>query len=273
MIWAIYRIHYGTDFIIESVNSIKNYVDKIFIFYSEEPWVKTDSLQYKNTTIKFPKNPEDVKNFLYKNFQSKKIVLKKYECATPLNQYGNLYSIVNNNEKNKAKFVLFMEPDMIFGKNQLKILKFELSLKFWQKNITTKQIETWKYNKKGEINYRIPIRKRRPGPVLWNVARCKEIKTEFSGCSSDKKKKFSILVKTLNMGFSLNKDTMLYKHLLSIVFSKIIGDSEPDEMWYENKWLNWCPETTNLDVSIGNQKNIDKAYKYEIPKKYNMYLQ
>ena len=35
----------------------------------------------------------------------------------------------------------------------------------------------------------------------------------------------------------------------------------------------WCPETTNLDVSIGNQKNIDKAYKYEIPKKYNMYLQ
>ena len=45
-----YRFYYR-----ESVNSIKNYVDKIFIFYSEEPWVKTDSLQYKNATIKFPK--------------------------------------------------------------------------------------------------------------------------------------------------------------------------------------------------------------------------
>ena len=39
-----------------------------------------------------------------------------------------------------------MEPDMIFGKNQIKILKFELNIRFWLKNITTRQIEIWKYN-------------------------------------------------------------------------------------------------------------------------------
>ena len=66
MIWAIYRIHYGTDFIIESVNSIIDNVDKIYIFYSEEPWVKTDKINYKNQLIEFPENPENLKKFLLK---------------------------------------------------------------------------------------------------------------------------------------------------------------------------------------------------------------
>ena len=68
--WAIYRIHYGTDFIIQSVNSIIDYVDKIFIFYSEEPWVKTDKIKYKSRLIEFPRNPESVKSFLLKLFTS-----------------------------------------------------------------------------------------------------------------------------------------------------------------------------------------------------------
>ena len=32
---AIYRIHYGIDFLLESINSIINDVDKIVIFYSK----------------------------------------------------------------------------------------------------------------------------------------------------------------------------------------------------------------------------------------------
>ena len=272
MIWAIYRIHYGTDFVIESVNSIINHVDKIYIFYSEDPWIKTDKINYKNNLIEFPKNPENVKSFLLKNFQNNKIIIKKYECNTPLNQYGNLYEIAENENENKAKFVLFMEPDMIFGKNQLKILKLELTLKFWLKNITTKQLETWKFNRNNVDNFRIPIRKRRAGPVLWHLNRNKKIQTEFNGCSCDKKKKFSSFVKTLNMGFSFNKETMHYKHLLAIAFSEVIGDSKVDEKWYDEKWLNWSPDTIDLDVSEGNQKKIYKAFKFKIPQKFKIYL-
>ena len=77
MILAIYRIHYGTDFIIESVNSIIDYVDKIYIFYSEEPWVKTDKINYKSNLIEFPKNPENIKSFLLENFQNHKIIINK----------------------------------------------------------------------------------------------------------------------------------------------------------------------------------------------------
>ena len=51
---------------------------------------------------------------------------------------------------------------------------------------------------------------------------------------------------------------MFYKHLLAIVFSKAIGDSEPDEM-YENKWLCWNPKTTNIGISKGAQSQIKKT--------------
>ena len=36
---AIYRIHYGLDFIGKSIKSIIDDIDLIFIFYSNNPWI------------------------------------------------------------------------------------------------------------------------------------------------------------------------------------------------------------------------------------------
>ena len=147
MKWAIYRIHYGLDFIENSINSIINDIDKIFIFYSKNPWIKKDTITYKNKIIPFPDNPENVSLFLVNKYKNnKKIIIKEYECNTPLNQFGKLFNLAYKLESKKPKYVIFMEPDMIFGKNQIKILKFELNIRFWLKNITTRQIEIWKYN-------------------------------------------------------------------------------------------------------------------------------
>ena len=64
----------------------------------------------------------------------------------------------------------------------------------WQNDkfarFSTRQIEIWKFNLDNVDNFRIPLRKRRAGPVLWYIDRNEKIQTEFSGCSSDKKKKF-----------------------------------------------------------------------------------
>ena len=40
-----------------------------------------------------------------------------------------------------------MEPDMVFGNKQFRLLKIELDLKFWIKCIIAKQIEIWKFDK------------------------------------------------------------------------------------------------------------------------------
>ena len=271
---AIYRIHYGIDFLLESINSIINDVDKIVIFYSEKPWVEVDKIKYKNKYINFPKNPENVKEFISTNLINKKIFYFNYECNTPKNQFGKLYEIVINKFKIKPKYVIFIEPDMIFGKNQLNLLKFELNLKFWTNHISSRQIEIWKYNKslKSNKSYRIPLRKKRVGPVLWKIKNNQKIETHFGGEPSNKSKKLSIFVTTLNLGFSINKKSMFYKHLMAITFSKVIGDSEPDENWYDEKWLNWREDFENLEISKGFQHNIKRAFRYKIPYKYFQFL-
>ena len=271
---AIYRIHYGIDFLLESINSIINDVDKIVIFYSEKPWVKVDKIKYKNKFINFPKNPENVKEFISTNLVNDKIFYFNYECNTPKNQFGKLYEIVINKFKIKPKYVMFIEPDMIFGKNQLNLLKFELNLKFWTNHISSRQIEIWKYNKslKSNKSYRIPLRKKRVGPVLWKIKNNQKIETHFGGEPSSKSKRLSIFVTTLNLGFSINKKSMFYKHLMAITFSKVIGDSEPDENWYDEKWLNWREDFENLEISKGFQHNIKRAFRYKIPYKYFQFL-
>jgi len=275
MTWAIYRIHYGLDFLEPSIKSIINDVDKIFIFYSQDPWIKAKYINYKNQHLDFPKNPEDVENFLINKFKNnKKIIFKKHECNTPMNQFGDLFNLACTTSKTKPEYVLFMEPDMIFGHKQLRFLKIELDLKFWLKSIIAKQIEIWKFDniKKERNTYRIPLRKR-IGPVLWNVKKNQDvINTSLGGGPKDKKNEHFSILKILNLGFSFNKETMLYKHLTSLVFSKIIGDSLPDESWYEDKWLNWKPETRNLEISYGFQHKIKKATKFKIPDKYLKYL-
>ena len=126
-------------------------------------------------------------------------------------------------------------------------------------------------SKKTNSTYRIPLRKKRIGPALWKINN-QEIITQFGGGAFKTKNNFSTFIKVLNMGFSFNKDTMFYKHLTAMVFSKVIGDSEPDENWYEDKWLNWEENTRNLEISKGAQHLIRTAYRYTIPDKYYKYL-
>ena len=40
MRYAIYRIHYGLDFLGKSIESVIDEVDKVFVFWSKRPWFK-----------------------------------------------------------------------------------------------------------------------------------------------------------------------------------------------------------------------------------------
>ena len=40
MRYAIYRIHYGLDFLARSIDSVYEHVDRVFVFWSKLPWYK-----------------------------------------------------------------------------------------------------------------------------------------------------------------------------------------------------------------------------------------
>lgn len=266
-------MHYGIDFIKKSVESIIEDVDHIFIFFSKNPWIVNDKMVYKNKLIDFPVNPENVEEYLNVNFiNNTKISILNFECQTPLNQFGLMYEQSLKLLKKTPNKVLFMEPDMIFPENGLKLLLYELKIKFWLDFISTKEIELWKINNSFKKKcYRVPYRKRSGGgAMLWNTT--KKIKTGFSPKDYKKKIHFSWLVEILNMGFCINDKTMFYKFLIGLVYTKKIGDSLMNENWYDEKWKNWNIDTVNIEQSKGAEHRIPKIIDYKIPMKFYKFL-
>lgn len=261
MRWAIYRIHYGLDFLSQSINSILDSVDKVFVVYSLNPWVRKPTVNYLGKDIPMPNLHEDVRTFMYDHFNEEpKVSLIQREFTTPLNQFPLIYEMCASLSKSPMpKFLLFMEPDMVFFKPDVEVLFTELSNSDNLPCIGTHQIELWK-----SIAYRIPQRDR-IGPMLWNLGRVSKLSTHFGTWHPD----YQITtkkVKNYNFGFCLNPKTMLYKHLSALNFSNAIGDSIPSQTWYEEKWLNWHPNTTNLEISAAHTHFIPKAQPYKMNK-------
>ena len=233
MRYAIYRIHYGLDFLGKSIESVIDQVDKVFVFWSKQPWYK----KCKN----LPPLDENVLEFCKK--YDKVIVIEK-EFDLPENQFKKMYDHVVSEYSNPDK-VLMMEPDMVWKKSELK-----KALELTDPEISFNQIEFWK-------NEHYYIKRNRPGPTLYNQAPGVTKK----GCWVDKKK-FHSDIKCYNYGFCLSKEVMKYKHELAIQSSKYYKDSQPSADWYEKKWLNWTPETEDLEISEAHRHYIKKAEPY-----------
>ena len=88
MIYVIYRILYGTDFLERSMRSVYDEADKIFVGYSSEPWSRP---------VNFPnirdieQSPVDV---IHKHFDLSKgkITVFNYQQTTPKGEFKYLHS-------------------------------------------------------------------------------------------------------------------------------------------------------------------------------------
>lgn len=239
---VIYRGHYGFVFIENSIKSIEDWADRIVVVMSRNSWCPDPVINYLGKPVTL-KNPEDLD--AYKSLLEKhpKVEVIEREFATPHNQWGKLVNEFN------ADYVLTLEPDMEIPPGT------ELPLPGAGKAICfANQTEFWKTKE-----WRVPQR-RRIGPVIYNNP--KKVRTRLDNVPLNA----PILIsdkEVWNWGFCLPEETMLYKHLLAIGFSKHIGDSIPNERWYEDKWLNWSPELENLEIAKGKESRIKRAIPYE----------
>ena len=237
--YALYRIHYGLDFLGKSLDSIIDHVDKIFIFWSKQPWYK----ECKN----LPPMNEDIKHFLSKEYNHSpgKISLWEREYAKPNEQFHKMYNELVQFMPRPDQ-ILMMEPDMVWGDDIKKIWDIK------EGETSFNQIEFWKSEE-----YYVPRHKPRPGPTLYNGV----VPETKKGCFSDPKL-IHPEYKCFNYGFCVSPETMAYKHEVAIQSSKYYGDSIPSKEWYQDKWLNWTPETTDLEISEKHKHYIKKALPY-----------
>ena len=260
MKWAIYRIHYGLNFLKQSIDSIKDSVDRVFVIYSLDPWVKEYTINYLGEIFVMPVLHENVSEFMkWKYGEDKKIEYWRAEIPSPKNQFRQLYEMVCEKMEGVPEHVLFMEPDMVFYKPDVEKLFNELETRDLP-CLGTLQIELWK-----NFEWRIPLRDR-IGPMIWSPQRYHTWETHF-GTYQDNMQIISEDILNYNFGFCLDEKTMLYKHLTAINFSKVIGDSIPSQEWYRDKWLNWTPETTDIEIAERWKHTIPRAVIYNMTEK------
>jgi len=256
MIYAIYRCLYGEDFIQESIDSIIDYVDKVFIFWDDTPWGDINHCIYKGERVYFPKTFDNIIDKI-KELNNEKIVFIYDHRKNNLNQFTYLVNEHILPNYNRPDEIMVIEVDHVFSKEQL-----EKTLRIFRSNnirhCHTLQIEVWK-----GFKHRVPLRRGRYGVVLWNMKDLKRLpETKRQGNASGMEWIDSYVY---NLGFAVSEKAMFWKHMTAIGFSQIIGDSPPNESWYDDKWLSWNYETnnTNLEISKGYESAISRVVEYD----------
>tara|TARA_Y100000310_G_scaffold298333_1_gene332192 strand:+ start:4619 stop:5437 length:819 start_codon:yes stop_codon:yes gene_type:complete len=266
---AVYRVLYGEDFIEKSIRSLYDHVDEVVVFWTDKPWGDPRSVMYKGDEIQLFYPFDGILTKLYKlqERMPKLTVIYDY-FPTPKGQHQHLVELLPN----PTDVVVFVEPDMVFAPNTFRtIFKYYLDPDVdldGSRVLACRQIELWK-----NFDWRIPYRDR-PGPIFYDLNKYTDKKlppTEFNGLPVYGPVQNHIIF-TYNFGFCVSSSAMYWKHMTALAFSKIIGDSQPAEDWYETKWMNWVPETTDLEISENHRHLIPKAEPFDMPENMKDYM-
>lgn len=259
MIYAVYRCLYGEDFIQQSIKSIDPYVDKIFIFYDDIPWANATECKYKGKIVKFPDKFDNILEKIME-LNNQKIILLYDHQYDNINQFTHFVNDRILPIYARPDTIMIIEVDHVFRKDQIEGAIKEFDSKGFM-YASTSQIFLWK-----TFDYKLvyPM-KRRASVVFWNMKSIDKMpptarQGEFHG------QKMNYLESYVhNLGYCMSKEVMYWKHLTAIGFSQKIGDSPPNEKWFDDKWVNWDFEknNSNLEIAKGYEHWIPRAELYD----------
>tara|TARA_R110002167_G_scaffold120232_1_gene298000 strand:- start:3020 stop:3871 length:852 start_codon:yes stop_codon:yes gene_type:complete len=258
MIYAFYRILYGEDFIKESLESILPHVDKVFIFWTDKFFGDVTEVGYRGEIIQLPKKVDNVIEII-KGLKNPKIELIYDHRPNNKNHFTERVNKYILPHHPKPKYILFMEPDFIYCDAEINLALIEMELLidegyYW---FSTSQVEYWKTPR-----YLALRTSDRLAAIWWYLGNIDKIPP--TGFHADLPWPFGLEFSYLesrvfNLGFCVCDGTMYWKHLSSMAYAKLIGDSAPIESWYKDKWLNW--KFDHYAKSFG----ISKGFPMEIP--------
>jgi tetratricopeptide (TPR) repeat protein len=252
-IYAIYRCFNGEDYIQESIKSISDKVDKIFVFSDDTPLGNAAECLYKGQRIPFPKQIDGVVEKI-KELDNPKIELLYDHQDTNDNHLTHFLNDIILPKYEKPSIVLYMEVDHVFRNDQLKSAIDEFILQDYV-FATAGQIDIWK-----NMHYRLPERNDKVGAVFCNLSKLRKMPITLKHGGIAVMPRLDACVHSFS--FAVSEKAMYWKHLLSIAFSQKFGGSAPYEDWYEEKWLKWDYETNNENLDISEQYKIPSAIPY-----------
>lgn len=253
------RILYGEDFVQESILSILDHVEKVFVFWTHIPFGDVTHVEYEGKIIQFPKKFDNVLEKI-QALKNTKIILIEDHRKFNDGQFTHLVNDIILPNYVKPEEILFIEPDHVFRRDQLQ----QALTEFRQLNCmcaSTRQVELWR-----TPFFAVPERHGRMASMLWNLRNIKTIPLTGKHANYPVGKSVPFLKSFVhNFGFCVSEHAMYWKHLTTIAFSTIIKDTPPRLDWYEKIWKNWDVVTnnTNLEISVGYEHHLPFAFPYD----------
>lgn len=255
---AIYSsVLYGSDFIVESIRSILPHVDLVYVVLMTRPWGGTSGVTYNGEWVPWPDKFDDTREKLAAMNEPRVKVVITYKDS-PWNRWGYALDLVQTLCPGITEIV-FLDPDCVFRDEDADMIFDDWAAHPDFQWASVPQIELW----------RTPA---------WQIKRPRMMASlhrgDLSLISDEKRKQLGVKVplshtlagRVHNFGFCCSPRNTRWKHLCSMAFSPVIGESIPNPRWYEVKWLNWKPGIGDLEPSIRCESSIREAVPYNIDK-------
>lgn len=247
--FAFYRSLYGEDFIVESINSVLPYVDRVYMLLANQTWGGAVKCTYGGREIFYPEAFDRLPQIM-RDMEGRSSKIKVIPAYNPLNKNMAQWALGVISSIERPTRLLFMEPDMVWNTEQLERF-FKIYNEGSMRTLTAGQIELWR-----KPNWRVPYRAGRASSFLWDI--------EAPDRSGDIETTDAMVH---NLGFCVSDRAMFWKHMIGLGISGPLRDSMPNEMWFERTWLNWHPITNNrnLEIALGAESNLSHAEPCSLP--------
>jgi hypothetical protein len=255
--FAIYRCLYGADFVTQSIESVLPFVDEVAVVWGRTPWAGVSESIYKGKRYKFPERFDDLPERV-KAMDDPRVHLIEHHSPSPRNQWTELTEQIVVPKLGKPDILMFMHVGMVWRQQELA----EALAEFIQgpdRFANTWMVELWR-----GFNWRIP-RRHRVGAGFWNRRRTGHMpptELDFNPMGTPLAH-LPMLGEVHNFRYAQNPNLMFWRHLAITEYVKKVGDSKPNPDHFEDKWLNWTPETRDIEMSLNYKHTVPCAIPYD----------
>lgn len=260
--YAVYRIYYGRDLILRSIESVINDVDHVFVFFVG-PWNDIVDYEEDGERHPFPVDPDGSKKQVVAKYDGHpKVSIQNSGWNDQRGQFSHFINDVVLQSAPKPDAILINEFDHVWK-------DLRGALDYWrsQRNLfvsrcsKVEQVELWKPPTTDQY-WKIPERPERTGPLLWDMREGPIEQTIWHGYSPMGMNVISGVGGVHNFGYCVDEETMRWKVRCAYESAKHSGDSLPRRDYVESCWGVWRPGDRDLEISERWKSKIPEVEPY-----------
>lgn len=256
--YAIFRGLYGADYVTHAIESVLPFVDKVILVWGILPFAEVDEWTHKGKVYKFP-DRFDVLLEAVEVMGEPRVHVEHYHSQSPRNQWTEIVNEIVIPKYGKPDAVILGHVTHVWCRDALaaNLEEFEASRYLWA---NTWQTETYR-----RLDYRIPERFR-AGVGFWNLQMAGKMPATGLDCNPATATLRSgpmLGGRVHNLRYSQNLNIMFWRHLVVQAYVAQLGDSRPSPDHFEDKLLNWTPETRDIEMALAHKHTVPQAVPYD----------